>query len=80
MPIGGLAGLGVPVLLGRGEFDHVVGDHALAEIASLIPRATTVTRPGGGHSPYFEIPDSWNAVMRAHLNRTDAKPGGCFPG
>jgi pimeloyl-ACP methyl ester carboxylesterase len=75
VPVDGLARLGVPVLLGRGEFDHVVGDQALAEIASLIPRATTVTLAGGGHSPYFEIPGAWNAAMRAHLNRAQAKPG-----
>jgi 3-oxoadipate enol-lactonase len=69
MPLDGLRALGVPILLGRGEHDHVVGDAALIELAACLPEATVVTLAGSGHSPYFEVPDAWNAAVRAHLAR-----------
>jgi hypothetical protein len=50
IPLDGLRALGVPVLFGRGESDHVADGTALAELAALIPEATTVTLAGYGHS------------------------------
>jgi pimeloyl-ACP methyl ester carboxylesterase len=47
----------------------VVGDAALIELAARLPEATVVTLVGSGHSPYFEVPDAWNAAVRAHLAR-----------
>jgi 3-oxoadipate enol-lactonase len=69
VPLAGLRALNAPILFGRGEFDHVADGTALAELAALIPGATTVTLAGCGHSPYFEMPDAWNAAVRAHLAR-----------
>jgi pimeloyl-ACP methyl ester carboxylesterase len=70
LPLDGLRALDAPILFGWGEFDPTVDGTALAELAVRIPGATTVTLAKGGHSPYFEMPEAWNAAVRAHLART----------
>jgi pimeloyl-ACP methyl ester carboxylesterase len=73
VPLDGLRALDAPILFGWGEFDHVVDGTALTELAALIPGATTVTLAGCGHSPYFEMPEAWNAAVRAHLARAGGR-------
>lgn len=67
IPLAALAALPVPILLGRGEHDHVADPAAYAGLAARLPNAAAVTLPGCGHSPYFEAPDAWNAAMRRHI-------------
>jgi len=70
--LAGLAALPAPILLGRGEHDHVADSAAYADLAARLPNARLVTLPGCGHSPYFEAPDAWNAAMRHHIAQADA--------
>ncbi|WP_176489055.1 alpha/beta fold hydrolase [Rhizorhabdus dicambivorans] len=67
--IAALAALPAPILLGRGEHDHVADPAAYVELAAHLPNATVETLPGAGHSPYFERPAEWNAAMRRHVGR-----------
>jgi 3-oxoadipate enol-lactonase len=69
LPLDAINALGVPVLFGRGEFDHVVDASAPDALVARVPRSTRVTIAGSGHSPYFEQPDAWNAAVRTHLAR-----------
>jgi pimeloyl-ACP methyl ester carboxylesterase len=49
-----------------GELDvGLVG--ASKKLATLIPDATLAMIPEAGHSPQFECPDAFNAVLRKHL-------------
>ena len=69
LPLDGLRALDAPILFGWGELDPTINGTALTELAARIPGATTVTLANGGHSPYFEMPEAWNAAVRAHLAR-----------
>jgi pimeloyl-ACP methyl ester carboxylesterase len=40
---------------------------ASKKLATLIPDATLAMIPEAGHSPQFECPDAFNAVLRKHL-------------
>jgi pimeloyl-ACP methyl ester carboxylesterase len=62
----------VPVLVGPGEHDVVVGpDVAAATTADLAPTATLHVFVGCGHQPPVEDPDAVAAVLRATFD-----PGG----
>lgn len=67
VPLAELAALQAPILLGRGEDDHVADPAAYVDLAARLPNATLVTLLGCGHSPYFEDPVQWNAAMRRHV-------------
>ncbi len=67
VPLAPLAALDAPVLIGRGEFDHVADPEAYAALAAQFVRAETVVIPGCGHAPYFEAPELWNEAMLRHV-------------
>jgi pimeloyl-ACP methyl ester carboxylesterase len=67
VPIAPLAALDAPILIGRGEFDHVADPAAYEALAAVFPRARTVVLPGCGHSPYFEQPEMWNEATIRHV-------------
>lgn len=69
VPIASLAALDVPILIGRGEYDHVADAAAYEHLASLIPSARVVVLPESGHSPYFETPDVWNSTVLDHVRQ-----------
>ena len=70
VPLAPLKRLAKPILIGRGEHDHVVDEAAYEDLAARLPGARLVTIPGAGHSPYFEVPEAWNQAMREHIART----------
>ncbi|MDB5681381.1 MAG: alpha/beta hydrolase, partial [Sphingomonas bacterium] len=72
MPMALLAELGAPILIGRGEHDHVADPQAYEEIAARLPNASTIVLAGAGHSPYFEVPEQWNAAMLDHVRAAAA--------
>ena len=59
--------LAVPTLLLCGEDDPMAPPDAVRAVASLLPDARVAIIPGGGHSPYFEDPAAWNAVVGGFL-------------
>jgi pimeloyl-ACP methyl ester carboxylesterase len=67
VPVADLVALDIPILLVRGEHDHVADEAAYRLVASRIPRAVFVTIPGSGHSPYFETPTEWNEIVLRHV-------------
>jgi len=67
VPIDKLAEIRCPVLLIAGEHDPIWPPDALAGIAAAIPGARMTILPGAGHSPYFEQPDAFNAVVASFL-------------
>lgn len=69
IPLAALAALPAPILLGRGEHDHVADPAAYADLAARLPGAIVETLPDAGHSPYFEIATEWNAAVRRHVAR-----------
>jgi len=58
-----------PTLVISGEEDALFPMEAIREIAELIPRAEFETIPGSGHSPYFEVPETFNRVVDEFLAR-----------
>jgi 3-oxoadipate enol-lactonase len=67
VPLAPLVALDVPILIGRGEFDHVADPADYDELRAVFPRAELVVIPGCGHSPYFEEPQTWNQVTLRHV-------------
>jgi pimeloyl-ACP methyl ester carboxylesterase len=52
----------------------VVGDRdwlfaAAKHLHALVPHADLAVLPGAPHNAYFEVPDAWNAAVRAFLER-----------
>jgi len=66
-----VGGLDLPVLcIGAGDDD--IFPPALVEAAAdRIPNSRVVILEGAGHSPYFEIPDAWNAALEAFLHQVE---------
>jgi reactive intermediate/imine deaminase len=62
-----LATLGIPVLFIVGDRDPLFPPHLVREAAKQIPDVRLVEIPGCGHSPYFEAPEAWNAVLGQFL-------------
>lgn len=52
-----------PVLCVVGDRDPLFAPRAVRALADLLPDARVAEIPGSGHSPYFEDPDTWNAVV-----------------
>jgi pimeloyl-ACP methyl ester carboxylesterase len=67
VPLAPLVALDVPILVGRGEFDHVADLADYETLSAIFPRAKLVVLPGCGHSPYFEQPEIWNEVTLRHV-------------
>ncbi len=61
--------LDIPVLLIAGELDGLMTPALLRSAATWITDSEVVELPGLGHSPYFEDPDTWNAVVEDFLDR-----------
>lgn len=62
-----LSELKAPTLVIGSEHDGIFPTPVLREVAELIPGADFVELPVAGHSPYFEIPDEFNATVRRFL-------------
>ena len=52
-----LMALTTPVLVYAAEHDPISPPYRCAELAELIPGATLVVQPGGGHYPWIDDPD-----------------------
>lgn len=62
-----LKGFATPALVISSAHDEIFPPAAIREVAGVIPGARFVELPGAGHSPYFEIPDAFNAAIRPFL-------------
>jgi len=69
-----LAGLDVPTLVMVGEVDLPFIDQSRS-MAETIPGATLAVIPTAGHSPQFEAPEAWAAVMAEFLATVGAVEG-----
>lgn len=67
-PAEALARLRVPVLFIVGDRDPLFPPRLVREAAAQLPDARVVEIPGCGHSPYFEAPGAWNAVLEQFLD------------
>ncbi len=56
-----------PTLLISGEEDALFPTEAIREVAGLIPGAELRTVPESGHSPYFEMPETFNRIVDEFL-------------
>ena len=61
------AGLTVPVLCIVGDRDPLFPPAAVRALAGMLPDARVVEISGCGHSPYYEDPHMWNAVVSHFL-------------
>ena len=59
-----IASLGVPTLFIVGTRDEIFPPASVADAASRIAGARVEQIEGAGHSPYFEQPEAWNALVR----------------
>lgn len=57
----------MPVLCVVGDLDPLFPPPSVRALADLLPDARVVEINGSGHSPYFEDPEMWNAVVRQFL-------------
>jgi 3-oxoadipate enol-lactonase len=62
-----LARLSVPTLFVVGSEDDLFPPALVRKAAGYIEGARVSEIPGAGHSPYFEKPEAWNAVVREFL-------------
>lgn len=62
-----LANLSMPVLFLAGSDDTLIPPSIVKMAADLIPHASYVEVPTGGHSVYWELPDEFNAALEALL-------------
>lgn len=60
-----------PVLCVVGDRDPLFPPPAVRAMADLLPDSRVVEVAGSGHSPYFEDPDVWNAVVHGFLRTLD---------
>jgi len=61
-----LPGLGMPVMVARGQHDPIVSQRWVEELTALLPNGRLViTR--GAHTPNFSEPDTFADVVRAFL-------------
>jgi len=59
-----------PTLVISGEQDALFPTEAIREIASLIPGAELKTIAGSGHSPYYEVPETFNRIVDEFLRHS----------
>ncbi len=64
---GEAAGITAPALLITADNDPIFPPAAIREIANLVPGAEFRQLSAAGHSPYFEIPETWNAAVLEFL-------------
>jgi pimeloyl-ACP methyl ester carboxylesterase len=64
---GALASFSGPVCVVAGEEDALTPPAEAAAMAALVPAAALVAIPGAGHLSNLEVPDAFNAAMRAWL-------------
>ncbi|MGI8709539.1 MAG: alpha/beta fold hydrolase [Acidimicrobiales bacterium] len=62
------AQLTAPVLCVVGDRDPLFPPAAVRALADLLPDARVAEITGSGHSPYYEDPAMWNAVVRHFLD------------
>lgn len=67
------ARLTMPVLCIVGDADPLFPPDAVRALADLLPDARVVEVTGCGHSPYFESPALWNAVVRHFLSEVQSR-------
>jgi 3-oxoadipate enol-lactonase len=67
-PLGAVARVAVPVLLVCGEHDPMAPPAGMRAVAAVLRDARVEVIPGCGHSPYFEAPEAWNAVVARFLD------------
>jgi len=75
-PVDQLAALGsgpLPVTFVVGSDDEIFPPEVVREAAAFVPGAEVVEIDGAGHSPYFEMPEAYNAVLHRQLARGDAE-------
>ena len=65
------ARLTMPVLCVVGDGDPLIPPASVRALADLLPDARVVEVTGAGHSPYFESPEMWNAVVRQFLGEVE---------
>ncbi len=65
-----LRGYAVPTLMVTAPEDLLFPPAVIAEAAAAIPGAQLVELPGAGHSPYFETPVAFNALVLEFLEAT----------
>lgn len=73
-PLDDVAALRLPVLLLVGEDDKLCPPPAVRHIARRIPGAALEVIAGAGHSPYFECPERWSAVVGSFLRLHASRP------
>lgn len=68
-----LAALMLPVLLVTSDQDAIFPPAAIREVAAMIRGAEFHQLPTAGHSPYFETPQAFNAIVLDFLARHAAR-------
>ena len=58
-----LAAHAIPTLFIVGSEDEIFSPATIAEAAARVPGAGVEQIEGAGHSPYFERPEAWNALV-----------------
>ena len=71
---GRTAAITCPVLFIVGSQDEIFPPEWIHRVAGAVPGATVEVIEGAGHSPYFEMPDRWNAIVTFHLTAARAGP------
>jgi 3-oxoadipate enol-lactonase len=59
-----LEGFAIPTLVISGEHDPLYPHAVLEAVTAAIPGARLTHLPGAGHSPYWEMPETFNALVR----------------
>ncbi|HVC69822.1 MAG TPA: alpha/beta fold hydrolase [Acidimicrobiales bacterium] len=65
----------MPVLCLVGDRDPLFPPASIRALANLLPDARVVEISGCGHSPYFEDPAAWNAVVRQFFGTLENPAG-----
>lgn len=68
-----IGALGMPVLLICGSDDPIMTPLRVRDVAGRFADARVAEMPGLGHSPYFEDPDGWNAIVGGFLSSVEAE-------
>ena len=63
-----LAGYAIPTLVLSGEHDPLYPPDVLEAVTAAIPGATLTHIPGAGHSPYWEMAETFNRIIRGFLS------------
>lgn len=64
--------LALPILCLVGSEDRLIPPALVRQAAAILSDAQIVEIPGAGHSPYFEVPDTWNQVVLDFLSSTES--------